>query len=138
MLALTILMLAMAAIVRLVDVGTERGNAARMHTRGTRLAQAKLAEVEAGTVSLASETQGNFDGDDAGWQFTVTPEPAGPPNLYAVTVRVSSTLQGKPFDVILSQMMFDPALMGSASQAERPAAEDTTGAGMGTGTGGMP
>jgi general secretion pathway protein I len=136
MLALAILLLAMAAIVRLVDIGTERGNAARMQTRGTRLAQAKMAEVEAGTVSLASETQGNFDGDDGAWQFTVTPEPAGPLNLYTVTVRVTTTSQGRQFEVVLSQMMFDPALMGSASQAERPApdtGETTTDPAMGMG-----
>jgi general secretion pathway protein I len=136
MLALTILMLALAAIVRLVDIGTERGNDARTQTRGTRLAQAKMAEVEAGILSLTSESQGTFDGDDAGWQFTVTPEPAGPVNLYTVTVRVTTTVRGRPFEVVVSQLMFDPSLMGSASQAERPAAD--SGETTDPATGGMP
>ena len=139
LLALAILLLALVAIGRLVDIGTDRGNEARLHTRGTRLAQAKMAEVEAGTISLSSETQGNFDGDDTAWEFSVTPEPAGPPNLYQITVRVSRTLNGKPFEIVLTQMMFDPALIGSAAQAERPATETTDpAAGMGTtGMGGM-
>ena len=141
LLSLTILMLAMGAIGRLVDIGTDRGNEARAYTTGTRLAQAKMAEVEAGTIGLTTETQSAFEGDDAAWEFTVTPEPAGPPNLYQVTVRVSRTLNGKPFEVVLTQFIFDPALMGSAAQAERPAASSGTttdpAAGTGMGTGGM-
>ena len=48
-----------------------------------------MAEVEAGLVSVSSETDGQFEGIDGAWSFKVTPEPAGPPNLYAVTVRVT-------------------------------------------------
>ena len=129
LLALAILVLALVAIGRLVDIGTDRGNDARAYTRGTRLAQAKMAETEAGMVSLASETDGEFEGDDRVWKFKVTPEPAGPPNLYTVTVRVTRDFQGRPVEVVLAQMIFDPAVTGSAAQAERPAAttDDTTG-----------
>ena len=126
LLALAILVLALVAVGRLVDIGTDRGNDARMYTRGTRLAQAKMAETEAGVVSLASETDGDFTGDDAAWRFKVTPEPAGPPNLYTVTVRVTRDIQGRPVEVVLAQMIFDPAVTGSASQAERPATTDGT------------
>jgi general secretion pathway protein I len=135
--ALAILVLAIVAIGRLVDIGTDRGNDARAYTRGTRLAQAKMAEVEAGLISLSSETEGQFEGDDAAWQFRVTPEPAGPPNLYNVTVRVTLNMQGRPVEIILTQLLFDPTMMGSAAQAERPAPPDDTGTGTGmTGMGG--
>jgi Tfp pilus assembly protein PilV len=135
LLALAILVLALVAIGRLVDVGTDRATDARMTTAGTRLARAKMAETEAGLVSLASETDGTFDGDDAAWSFKVTPEPAGPPNLYTVTVRVSREIKGRPVEIALAQMLFDPTLMGSAAQAERPAAPDPSGTDT-TGTGG--
>ncbi|MDY3552019.1 prepilin-type N-terminal cleavage/methylation domain-containing protein [Gemmata sp. JC717] len=121
LLALAILLLSIIAIGRLVDVGTDHGNAARASTRGSRLAQSKMAEVEAGVVALTGEASGAFDGDDAAWNYTVTPEAAGPPNLYTVTVKVSRTIDGKSFELVLTQMIFDPTMTGSAAQAERPA-----------------
>jgi hypothetical protein len=131
---MAILVLAIVAINRLVDIGTDRGADARAYTRGTRLAQGKMAEVEAGLVSVSSETEGEFEGNDAAWSFKVTPEPAGPPNLYSVTVRVTRVIQGRTVEVVLTQLIFDPTLMGSAAQAERPATEDPAAAGT-TGTG---
>lgn len=136
LLALAILVLSLAAISRLMEAGTDRAAEARAHTRGARLAANKMAEVEAGIVGLTSETTGNFDGDDAGWEFTVTPEAAGPPNLYNVTVRAKYTLRGQPFEVALTQLVFDPTMTGSAAQAERPAAEDPSTTGTTGTTGG--
>ncbi len=124
LLALTILLLAIVAIGRLVDIGTDRGNDARAATRGNRLAQGKMAEVEAGVVSLDSAIEGEFEGDDAAWKFNVTPELVGPPNLYTVTVKVTRDIQGKTYEVVLVQMLFDPTKTGSAAQAERPPPPD--------------
>lgn len=138
--ALAILVLAIVAINRLVNIGTDRGTDGRAHTRAARLAQSKMAEVESGLIAVTGESEGQFEGDDAAWSFKVLPEAAGPPNLYTVTVRVSREIQGRPIEVALTQMVFDPAMMGSAAQAERPAAEDpatTDPAAAGTtGTGG--
>jgi general secretion pathway protein I len=131
--ALAILVLAIVAINRLVDIGTDRGTDARAYTRGTRLAQGKMAEVEAGLVSVSSESEGQFENDDAAWSYKVIPEAAGPPNLYTVTVRVTRDIQGRSIEVVLTQMIFDPTMMGSAAQAERPATTDTTTTGT-TGT----
>ncbi len=124
MLALAILVFSLVAIGSLVDIGTDRGNDARAHTRGTRLAQSKMAEVEAGVIPLEGEASGAFDGDDAAWEYTVTPEAAGPPYLYTVTVRVTRTLSGRTTEIVLKQMVFDPTMTGSAAQAERPPAPD--------------
>jgi general secretion pathway protein I len=142
LLALAILVLAVAAISSLVDIGTDRGNDARMYTRGVRLAQAKMAEVESGLIPVTGgETDGQFTDDDAAWSYKIFIQPAGPPNLYTVTVNVLRDASGQQFVVSVAQMMFDPSLMGSAAQAERPATTDpstsgTTGTGTGTGTGG--
>lgn len=129
LLALTIMIIAMAALGRLTDVGTERAADARAYTRGARLVQNKMAEVEAGIVGLEGEVTGTFDGDDGGWEFTVTPEPTGPPNLYNVTVRAKYIRAGKPLEVVLTQLVFDPAMTGSTAQAERPATESVEAAG---------
>ena len=134
-LALAILVLAMAAIGKLVDIGTDRGTDARVYSRGTRLAQAKMAEAEAGVIDLTGETEGQFTGDDGAWRYKVTAEAAGPPNLYTVTVRVTRDVSGRPVEVVLAQMLFDPTKIGSAAQAERPGTPDTTDT-TGSGTGG--
>jgi general secretion pathway protein I len=126
LLALVILVTSLAAIGQLVDLGTWRATDAQANTRGTRLAQAKMGEIEAGLIPVNTETTGNFDGDDAGWSFTVSWESAGPPNLYTATVKVSATTQGRTNEITLTQMIFDPSLTGSAAQAERPPAPDPT------------
>jgi Tfp pilus assembly protein PilV len=124
LLSMAILVLAMAAIWRLVDMGTDSATEARAYIRGTRLAESKMAEVEAGAIGLEG-AEGQFSDDDAVWSFSVTSQPAGPPNLYQVTVRVYRDLQGRTVEVSLSQMIFDPAFIGSTAQAERPAAAST-------------
>jgi general secretion pathway protein I len=128
LLALAILVMSLAAIGRLVDIGTERGNDARLYTRGARLAQAKMAEVEAGVIAVSSESSGQFDGDDSVWSYTVSPTQAqgNYPNLYTVTVTVTRDFGGRHIEVNLVQMIFDPSMMGSAAQAEVPATPDTT------------
>jgi hypothetical protein len=118
-----------------VDIGSDQGVEARAHVRGNRLAAAKLAEIEAGVVSVQGGGSGSFD-DDPDWSWSVESQPQGPPNLYAVTVKVSRTLRAKPFEVTLSQMIFDPAKTGSAAQAERPTPADVESAETNTGTGG--
>lgn len=124
LLALAILLLALGALTRLVDIGSHHGALAQASARGTRLAQGKMAEVEAGLIPVSGEASGTFEGDDGAWSYTVSPEAAGPPNLYAVTVKVSRTVGGQPFEVVLTQMVFDPQMTGSAAQAERPPPPD--------------
>ena len=50
------------------------------------------------------------------------PHAPGPdaPNLYLVTVTVTRDLKGRNFTLTLSQMMLDPAVMGTAAEAVRP------------------
>lgn len=138
LLSLTILVIALGAIGHLVDIGTDRGNDARAYNRGTRLAQSKMAEVEAGLISLTGETSGQFtNSDDAGWSYTVTAQASGPPNLHTVTVTVSTTISGRPITITLTQMIFDPTLLGSSSQAEATSSSSSSGTTGTTGSTGM-
>lgn len=131
MLALAIMLLSMVAIGQLVNMGSDQSTRARWSVRATRLAEAKMAEVEVGVVPISEGGQGTFDNDDSAWSWSVDPQPAGPPNLYRVDVKVSRT-EGRPFEFTLSRLIYDPSLVGSAAQAERPTATstaDTTGMG---------
>lgn len=134
LLALAILLLALAAIGQLVDVGSDRGVEARFHVIGTRLAQAKLAECEAGVIDVKSGGSGTFD-DEAGWSWTVDSQPESATNLYRVTVTVTRDNRGKPFEVALAQLVYDPQMTGSAAQAERPTEADVESAEVNGGTG---
>ena len=125
LLGLTILLLSLAAIGQLVDMGSDRAMDARLNVRGTRLAQAKMAEVEAGVVNLQGSTNGTFD-DEPDWSYTVDVQSPGPANLYLVTVKVSRDVKGKPFEMTLSQHLMDPTRMGTAAQAEKPTTTTTT------------
>jgi general secretion pathway protein I len=135
--ATIVLVLSMVAIGKLVDIGTDRGTDARNTTRGTRLAQSVMAQVEAGLLPLSGDSGGQFEGDDAAWSYQVTSQtvtsPTSPPNLYIVTVTVSRTVQGRQTQVFLTQMMFDPAMMGTAAQSEYTLPDSGT-AGGGTGS----
>jgi general secretion pathway protein I len=137
LLAMAILMLSLAAIGQLVDMGSFRGIEARFHVQGTRLAQAKMAEYEAGVADVTSGGAGEFtdNDDDHAWRWTVDSQPDTPANLYKVTVTVTRDYRGKDFSITLSQMIFDPNMTGSAAQAERPTQADVDAAETNGGTG---
>jgi general secretion pathway protein I len=119
LLALAILLLALTAIGQLVDMGADRELDGRLQTQASRLIQAKLAEFESGAAPLESGS-GSFEGDDAGWTWTATIEPQSTPNLYLVKISATRDLKGKPVTIEMSQMIFDPAMLGTAAEAARP------------------
>jgi Tfp pilus assembly protein PilV len=135
LLSLAIFLLSLVAIGGLVESGSERGLSAAMQAAGTRLAQSKLAEVEAGAIPVSSGGQGTFD-DEPEWNWSVEPGAAAVPNVYPVTVRVWREYGGGRHEVVLTQMIFDPAQMGNASEAPKPTT--TTGSQPQTGSGTTP
>lgn len=129
---LAIMLLALVAIGRLVDFGTNSANEARLIARGTRLAESKMAEVEAGAVAIDSGSDATPFDEEPSWSWSIETTPAGPANLYQVTVHVFRTVDGRKFEITLSQMILDPKAMGTSSQAEKttePADSGTTGTG---------
>ena len=119
--SLAIFLLCLTAIGSLVDMGSNKALAARFQNTGTRLAVSKMHEVEIGMIPVTSGASGDFsaDGDD-GWTWTVTSTASDISNLYSVTVTVSKPFQGRPFDIVLTQTVFDPAMMGTAAEAQPP------------------
>lgn len=129
--SLTILLIALAALGALIDLGEDNASRAALTTTGTRLAQSKLAEVEAGVLDCTSSSNGNCD-DEPGWTWAVESAAGPATNLYSITVRVGKDYKGRRFEVTLAQMVCDPAQMGGAAAAQPPAATTTT---SGTGSG---
>ena len=126
LLALAIMLLSLAAVSQLMNIGTSRGIEARLYARGVRLSQAKMAELEAGVVPLDQPTNGTFDDPDSDWSYTIDSQPQGVPNLYTVTVKVSRDNKGKTFEVALGQLIYDPRYQGAAGAAVSGTSTTTT------------
>ena len=119
--SMAIFLIALGAIASLVDVGSERAMSASMTNLGTRLAQSKLAEIEAGLTSPSSAESGSFE-DEPDWTYSVEPGAALAANTYPVTVRCTRELNGRKHEVVLTQVIFDPALQGKGAAATKPTA----------------
>jgi len=126
--ALAIFLIALAAIAGLVDFGAERAQSAAMTTLGTRLAQSKLAEVEAGLTPPNAAESGTFE-DEPEWSYALEPGAALAANTYPVTVRVRRELAGRAYEVVLTQIVFDPAFQGKATAVAPPATSSNTATG---------
>lgn len=131
LLAMSVFLIALTGIAALVDIGSDRALETYLQNTGTRLAQSKMAEVEAGAISVLDGGTGSCD-DEPGWQWAVEPGTAEVPNVYPVTVRVWKEVRGVRHEVALHQMVFDPAQMGTSAEAQPPM---TTGSASGSGTG---
>ncbi len=132
LIALAIFLMSLAAIAQLIDIGTNRASDTVLQNTGTRLAQSKMAELEAGVVDPSSGGAGTFD-DEPEWQWSAEPGASEVPNVYPVTVRVWREVRGTRFEITLSQMVLDPLAVGSAAEAAPPTDAATTGTGT-TGT----
>jgi general secretion pathway protein I len=122
-LALAIFMISLAAIATLIEAGTRDAAEASGTSDATRLAQSKLAEVEAGLIAISNGGSGTFDGDDAAWSWEVTSSSSAVPNTYDVSVRVFRS-SGRKLEVNLYQTVFDPEFMNNAATTTPP---ETTG-----------
>lgn len=118
LLAMAIFLMCLTGIGRLVDAGTDRALESKYQNIATRLAQSKLAEVEAGVIPVSGGGAGDFaeDGDDY-WQWTVESTETTVPNAYDVVVTVSRPYRGQTFSVKMAQIIFDPAATGTAAEA---------------------
>lgn len=132
LLGLAIFLMALVPLGALVDLGTDNALETMLQSDGTRLAQSKMAEVEAGVVAINTGGSGTFD-DEPTWNWTVASTPGDAPNLYTVTVTVTHEVRGKTTTVALSQMIVDPAMMGTAAPVQKP---ETTTTSSGTTTSG--
>ncbi len=123
--AMAVFLIALAGIAQLIEFGTNNSVEAARVTTGTRLCQSKMAEVEAGVVSITEGGSGTFD-EEPLWQWSVEVGESVALNTYTVTVKTWID-QGRKVEVSLTQIIFDPQFMGTAAPAVAPAATTTTG-----------
>ena len=116
--AMAVFLIALAGIAQLIDFGTDSAVDAARTTTGTRLAQSKMAEVEAGVVPVSESSSGTFD-DEPNWQWAVEVGAEVAPNTYPVTVRVWIET-GRKVEVDLSQIIYDPQYLGNGAAAVDP------------------
>ena len=120
--AMAVFLLALAGIAQLIDFGTNNSIEAARTTTGTRLCQSKMAEVEAGVVSMSEGSQGTFE-EEPLWQWSVEVGTEVAPFTFEITVKAWIE-QGRPVEVTLTQIIYDPRYMGNAAPAVAP--ETTT------------
>jgi type II secretion system protein I len=135
LIALAIFLIAMAVLGQMVNLATNRAVQVRQQAQAAQLCQSKLAEVVAGAVPLTSQSEVAFE-EDPHWVWTMEAEQAEVANLWRVKIRVSRAgSDGNGIECVMSQMVLDPAVRGSA--ADTPAAIAGTDASSPTGgTGG--
>ena len=122
LLSMAILLISIVAIGSLVEQSSNQSVIASLRASGTRLAQSKLAEVEAGALPISASGTGNFTYEPE-WTWSVEPVSTGVPNVYSVTVRVYRDYRGLQIETVITQMIFDPAMMGDAAEAVPPETE---------------
>ena len=116
--ATAIFLFSVVALGRLIVLSGDLSNEVQQQAQAAHLAQAKLAEVVAGVVALQSQSDVPFD-EDPDWQWSMDSQAGSAPNLYTVTVKVTRDLRGQPFEVSLTQILYDPSKIGSSAQAEK-------------------
>lgn len=122
--AMAIFVIALAALSQLITIGSMSALEASFQTDACRLAQSKLAEVEAGAVAPDSSISGTFD-TETGWQWQMESSQSTVPYVYLVTVTVSRQPGGRAFSYKLSQMVFDSRQMGKPGEIAKPTTSTT-------------
>jgi Tfp pilus assembly protein PilV len=120
LLSMGIFLLAMTALTRLLDIGTDAALDATFQSDANRLAQSKLAEIEAGVLTPDANVSGTFDAEPA-WSWQVVSTAMSVPNVYTVAVTVSRTT-GKPVTVTHTQIVYDSRQMGKSGEIAKPEA----------------
>jgi general secretion pathway protein I len=111
--ALSIFLIALIGIGQLLTLGGDRARDVADHGQAIQLCQTKLAEVVAGVVPLASQSNAPVE-DDPAWQWSLDAEQGATTGLWNVTVRVSKRRpDGSRVEASLSQMILDPSIRGN-------------------------
>ena len=116
--AMAVFLLALAGIAQLIEFGSNNSLEAARTTTGTRLANSKMAEVEAGVIPVTESGSGTFD-EEPLWQWSVEVGAPVALNTYPVTVRVWIE-SGRTVEVTTSQILYDPLFMGNGAAAVAP------------------
>jgi type II secretion system protein I len=138
--ALAIFLLAVVGLGTLVSYSGERAAQIRQQAWAIQRCQSKLAEVVVGAVPLESQSEVPFD-EDPEWIWSLDVQDGATTGLKNVTVRVSRSGNDRSrTEVLLAQIIMDPALRGGAAPAAsaEPSSSGSTTPSTGGGTGSQP
>ncbi len=126
--SLAIFLLALVGIAQLISMGNERARDVQDQAEALQRCQSKLNEIVSGALALQSQSDVPYD-DQTNWHWTVECNQTEVANLWNVSVTVSrQRFDGATPSVTLTQLVLDPTLRGSTTQAS----EDTSGSGSTT------
>ena len=127
LIALSIFLLAMVVFGGMVLRNGEIARDVQRQNLATRLCQSKLAEVVAGAVPLTSQGDSAFD-EEPDYTWSLTADNGAVDGLWNVTVSVTrrQTDAGAPVKCSLTQMVLDPAVVGSTQDVPVVAGSDAS------------
>lgn len=129
LLAVAIFLMSIVALSSLINSAQDRAIQAAHRSQAARLCQSKLNEVIAGVLPLESQGETTFD-EDPDFTWAIEAEPGTITNLYNVRVVVRRTLlTGGSIECSISQMILDPAVIGSTQDTANIAGSDQAEAG---------
>lgn len=124
--ALSIFIVAMVPLWHLVNLGTEQALEVQLQAQGALLCHGKMAEVISGAELLESIGATPFKEESARdwqWQMDASEDVTG---LWKVRVSVQrQRSDGSMIEVVLSQMVLDPAIRGGTLSASNVPAADS-------------
>lgn len=108
-LAVAIFAGAIAILSRLFVIGVENAEWSEWEAEAWLVAESRWAEIESGIRPLTPSTPATVE-EMPGWEWGLNVEPAGPTDLYRVTVLVQrppTTPNTPPYSVELTRLFFD-------------------------------
>ncbi len=133
----------LASITQLLSICATNAIQTQNVNRAARLLQSQMNRVISGEVSLSSQGETPFDGDDQDFNWSMDCEQDGSaPNLWHVTVTVNHAASGggAAQSWSLYQLVLDPAARGVIEAPAAPATSSSSGTTTGSSpsTGGGP
>jgi len=111
--SLAIFLMAIVVIGQIISIAGQRALDVQQRTVALQIAQAKLAEVQAGAIPLETNEDQVVDEDNA-YHWSVIAEQGQVEGLWNVTIKVvRERSDNTRVEIALSQMLMDPTLTGS-------------------------
>ena len=113
LIALAVFVMSITGLVFLMGIATDNAIETQMRSQAMCLCQSKLAEASCGAIPLTGSDKTECE-DDKDYQWAMDVAPGNFGSLSTVTVTVSrKRANGKEFECSLSQMVLDPAIVGT-------------------------
>jgi len=120
--AMAIFMMALAAIIPLMQMGQMRALEVQLQAFAMQKCQSKLAECQTGEQLLSSQNDVAFADNppEEDWRWTLEANTTDVDNLWNVKVTVYRQLESGKIQVSLTQLVIDPAIRGGPTIVPPP------------------